>query len=197
MDTEKRERIMEAAKALILHYGYKKTTMQDIAENAGMSVGSLYNYFKSKEDICSACAEGFKRAVFEKMEQVAVSELTCEQKLKEMMLIRNLSYHEHFSETPHGMEIVSAMLPKLKGLMEKFALLESELIERVIADGVARGDFFVEDSSRAAATFRHAFSGLVPPLSIDLSEDEIREGTERMASLLLRAFITERKKAII
>ena len=59
-DMEKRERIMEAAKALILHYGYKKTTMQDIAEKADISVGSIYNFFENKEEIAITCAREFK-----------------------------------------------------------------------------------------------------------------------------------------
>jgi AcrR family transcriptional regulator len=194
---EKRELIVETAMRLILHYGFAKTTMQDIATEAGMSVGSLYNFFKSKEDICAACAEDCKLSVFKEMEKVSESELMPEKKLNEMMLIRNLSYFEHFSDTPHGMEIVSAMFPKLEGIIKKFAVLECELIERVITEGAARGDFYVEDATTAASTFRDAFSGFIPPLSINLSEDAIREGTVRMVSLLIRAFRAERKKAVI
>ena len=59
-DTEKRDRIMEAAKELILHYGYKKTTMQDIADKAEISVGTIYNFFENKDDIAIECGKKFK-----------------------------------------------------------------------------------------------------------------------------------------
>jgi AcrR family transcriptional regulator len=39
------------ARAVFLRYGYKRVTMSDIAEAAGMSRAALYVGFKSKEDV--------------------------------------------------------------------------------------------------------------------------------------------------
>jgi AcrR family transcriptional regulator len=50
IDTEMREqRILDAASALISHYGYDKTTVDDIAREAGVSKGAIYLHFKGKE----------------------------------------------------------------------------------------------------------------------------------------------------
>ncbi len=46
-----RERIIKAAKEEFLQYGYDDASMRRIAKNSGMTVGNLYRYFKSKEDI--------------------------------------------------------------------------------------------------------------------------------------------------
>lgn len=48
---ESRRKIMEAAMDLFYHQGYKDTTTRDIVKKAGILNGSLYNRFKSKEDI--------------------------------------------------------------------------------------------------------------------------------------------------
>lgn len=43
--------IINGAKKLMQQYGLKKTTMEDIAKAAGKSKGTLYYYFKDKEEI--------------------------------------------------------------------------------------------------------------------------------------------------
>jgi AcrR family transcriptional regulator len=48
------EAIVEAAIAVLKKYGLAKTTTNRIAEKAGVSVGTLYQYFPSKEAITSA-----------------------------------------------------------------------------------------------------------------------------------------------
>lgn len=49
---EKRRReILEAALDLFIRRGYASTKISDIAERVGMSVGLLFHYFKSKENL--------------------------------------------------------------------------------------------------------------------------------------------------
>ena len=48
---EKRERLNEAAHELFLQNGYKDTNISQIAQKAGMAVGSFYKYYASKEEI--------------------------------------------------------------------------------------------------------------------------------------------------
>lgn len=50
-EQDKKSLILDAARRIFLRYGYEKTSMNDIAGDAGMGKGSLYYYFKSKEDI--------------------------------------------------------------------------------------------------------------------------------------------------
>ncbi|MCC6616948.1 MAG: TetR/AcrR family transcriptional regulator [Anaerolineae bacterium] len=47
-NTEREQRILDAALTLITHYGYDKTTVDDIAREAGISKGAIYLHFKSK-----------------------------------------------------------------------------------------------------------------------------------------------------
>jgi len=45
------EKIKKAAKEIFLSKSYSETTMEEIAEKAEIGVGTLYNYFKSKDEI--------------------------------------------------------------------------------------------------------------------------------------------------
>ena len=49
--TDKRERLVEAAKTLMHQKGYNQTTLADIAEMAEVPLGNVYYYFKTKEAI--------------------------------------------------------------------------------------------------------------------------------------------------
>lgn len=48
---ERNQRILDAAAKLFAHYGYDKTTVNDIAVEAGISKGAVYLHYKSKEDL--------------------------------------------------------------------------------------------------------------------------------------------------
>jgi TetR/AcrR family transcriptional repressor of uid operon len=50
-DAERRARIVKAAERAFVRHGFHATTMQHVAEEAGMSAGNLYRYFPSKEAI--------------------------------------------------------------------------------------------------------------------------------------------------
>ena len=59
--TDKRIRLIEAAKVLIHQQGFNLTTLADIAQEADVPLGNVYYYFKTKEAIGEAVIE--KRAV--------------------------------------------------------------------------------------------------------------------------------------
>ena len=48
---EIRARIQQVAAAQFLSRGYKDASIRDIARSSAISVGNLYNYFRSKEDL--------------------------------------------------------------------------------------------------------------------------------------------------
>lgn len=54
-----KEKIVQSALRLMLEKGYTGTTVDEICENAGVSKGSFYHFFKAKEDIGLAALEGF------------------------------------------------------------------------------------------------------------------------------------------
>ncbi|MBT3392028.1 MAG: TetR/AcrR family transcriptional regulator [Chloroflexi bacterium] len=49
-----RESIIQAAHTLFVRQGYHGTSMRQIAEEAGIAVGGIYNHFSGKEDIFEA-----------------------------------------------------------------------------------------------------------------------------------------------
>jgi AcrR family transcriptional regulator len=71
----RRRQITDAAVQLFIDQGFHKTTTRQIARAAGFSIGSLYEYFASKEDIlymvCESIHAEVERGVSAAMSQAA------------------------------------------------------------------------------------------------------------------------------
>jgi TetR/AcrR family transcriptional repressor of uid operon len=65
--TEIRERIVDAAIITFSKHGYDRTKMDDIAETANLSKGTIYLYFKSKEELFYAISENNIKALKEQL----------------------------------------------------------------------------------------------------------------------------------
>ncbi len=53
-EDERRQAILDGAHACFLQYGFAKTSLDDIAQRAGISRPLIYRKFKNKEDILAA-----------------------------------------------------------------------------------------------------------------------------------------------
>ncbi|WP_250003211.1 TetR/AcrR family transcriptional regulator [Actinoplanes sp. M2I2] len=69
--TARREQILTAARACFLRKGLHNTSMQDLIKEAGLSVGAVYRYFKSKDDIIAAIAEGVVGGINRQIDLIA------------------------------------------------------------------------------------------------------------------------------
>lgn len=53
----KRDRLVAAACEVFHHQGIEKTTLSDVAQSAGVPVGTIYYYFKTKDDLINAAID--------------------------------------------------------------------------------------------------------------------------------------------
>jgi AcrR family transcriptional regulator len=54
-----RAKLLEAARSLIPEKGYEHTTLEEIAERAGMTTGAIYGNFKNRDDLFIALGETY------------------------------------------------------------------------------------------------------------------------------------------
>lgn len=54
---DRRSRILDGARAAFLRFGYERTSLTDIAADAGVSRTALYHYFPGKEDVLRAVVD--------------------------------------------------------------------------------------------------------------------------------------------
>ena len=145
---EGKEHIADAAAGLFLNGGYHSTSVREIAQKAGLSVGSVFNYFTSKEEILfflfsrnQERAEATlqeQRAEFERLKGEGVDR-------KELLW---LAYEFYVRLVEESRRYTVLAFQELKSLTvaERRRILEGEeriqrFIEDVIANGVEKGVF--------------------------------------------------------
>jgi len=67
--SNKREKLLDAARELIHQQGYRYTTLAEIAEHSQVPLGNVYYYFKTKDDIASAVIQARKQQIGQMAEQ--------------------------------------------------------------------------------------------------------------------------------
>lgn len=65
--------ILEATFQVFLHKGYDGTRIEDVAARLGMTKGTIYFYFATKEDLFSAMVQDFSLALFAEMKNFIAS----------------------------------------------------------------------------------------------------------------------------
>ncbi|MDO4493718.1 MAG: TetR/AcrR family transcriptional regulator [Clostridia bacterium] len=65
-----RQKILQAARELIQEKGFDQLKMTDVAKRAGVSVGSLYNHYRSKDALFFAGYDNFDRMILEKQDSL-------------------------------------------------------------------------------------------------------------------------------
>lgn len=84
----KRQRILDAAKRRFGRSGIRATTMQDIAQEAGVAVGTIYQFFPDKDALILAWVDEHRRLIRIHWEQVLALPITADQKLREFLKVR-------------------------------------------------------------------------------------------------------------
>lgn len=73
--TARREQILTAARRCFLRNGLHNTSMQDLIAEAGLSVGAVYRYFKSKDEIINAMTQQVAGGLAAELDEVAARDL--------------------------------------------------------------------------------------------------------------------------
>lgn len=79
---KKKEEILRSAAAIFAEKGYHGTTMEEVAAKLLMTKGSMYYYFKNKDDLLFHCHQMIMEKSIGKMEEILNSPLTITEKLK-------------------------------------------------------------------------------------------------------------------
>ncbi|MBD3225466.1 MAG: TetR family transcriptional regulator [Caldithrix sp.] len=65
----KKERIIEAAVIIFAHKGFYNATVKDVALKAGVADGTIYNYFKNKDDLLISLFEQKMEAILDRFQK--------------------------------------------------------------------------------------------------------------------------------
>lgn len=118
LSDDKQSAILMAAFDAFSKYGYRRTSMEDIAKGAGMSRAALYLYYRNKEDIFRSLAEMFYEQTATQTEQVLGQALAPEDALKTTFMAQARQVAEMLLGSPHGEELMDTKTTVLRDVIE-------------------------------------------------------------------------------
>lgn len=80
-----REKVLGASLVLFTQRGYFNTSVPDIARSAQVSVGSIYHYFKDKEDVARALYVGLMEGLQGELDRIAQQQATAHDRCRAVM----------------------------------------------------------------------------------------------------------------
>lgn len=196
----RRQQIMVAAKRVFSDKGFSKATMEDIAQEAELSPGTLYLYFKNKEELYASLSLRILQYLLIRVEHVnEEKDSGPEEKLKSLvdamydvyefdpLIIINM-FHLQSSET------LKNLSPQL---MEEIKLLSRKSlgsIAQIFKDGVEKDIFIDKHPVALADTFWALFSGVVLWLTSKKIIDERKDYLKQTMDVGFEIFCRGLKK---
>ena len=195
----RREAILTGARELFLSKGFNGTTMDEVAQMAELSKGTLYLYFTSKEELyVTVMSEGLK-ILFDRIEQASALDLPPDQmirKLGEVYYRYYLDHREYFRILfflEHG--DVSKQLPRelIQENLER-GIRCLRLYAGVVQKGIDEGVFSAVDPWKAAVAFWGATNGILFLFEGELNKEIIRMDLDQLIDHTLDLFIEAFRK---
>ncbi len=107
MSTTSQKRVLDAALRVFARYGYRRTSMADVAEEAGMSRPALYQWFANKGALFQALAKGIKDDALANAEAAWTDGMSIEEGLFAAILAKDLPLLRLLHASPHGAELMA------------------------------------------------------------------------------------------
>ncbi len=135
----KRRRILDAALAVVLRYGFKRMTMDDVAREAGVSRPALYLHFKNKAEIYRAIAGDMLGRALEGARLALTSGGDLETRLFSAIKAGILDPTEFLMASAHGAELVDMKHAMAAEVMQEWRAKKTAMIaEALESAGIAK-----------------------------------------------------------
>ena len=161
---EKHKAILAAALTLFGHYGYRRTSIEDIAQEAGIAKGTVYLYFKSKEEIFRALSQQLLDQVLSAAEAAGHAHATIETRLRGIMEAKFGYFFDLMHRSAHVRELIDAKNELCADLFAHADRRYAQMLTKTIATAVATKELELDtvglDAASTAELLMRGASGL-------------------------------------
>jgi AcrR family transcriptional regulator len=164
---QRRRQIMHAAHHVFSSKGFTKTTMEDIAREAELSPGTLYLYFRNKDELYASLSVEVLKRLHEKLKRVYIKEARDPQTRIDFL---RESLYDVYQVDPlillnlfhlQSSDILKNLAPPMLTTIRDLSKKSIDIITKIFAEGI-ENQVFVEINPAALSDVMWAlFSGVV------------------------------------
>lgn len=181
--------ILDAARKVFAEKGFSETTMDQVAECAGIAKGTLYLYFRSKRDIyMAALMEGIRSLNNDSRRKVEAA-AGVREKLRAFIETRVGYFEQHrdFFLIYHS-EVGNLRVPQAthEGQMSELYLEQAQMLEEVLKQAAAAGEIRELRPDSTAFTVCDMTRGVIVQRLLGWSRAELNDDIQHLIGLIWR-----------
>jgi len=187
---EVQETIVDVARRIFSKFGFKKTTMNEIANAHGKGKSSIYYYFASKEIIFQAVVEKEAAILNQELLKATSDADSPTMKLKMHVIVRMHAVEKLANYYSAIKDEYLSHLDFIEKIRKKSDQEEIQMMENILKEGVEEGIFDINDTSLAAIAIVTALKGMEVPLFWGGEEKNVDRRLENLIHILFNGVMT-------
>lgn len=182
-----RDVVLRAALTRFSNYGYKRTSLNDIADEAGLSRPTLYSYFKNKEAILRGVSQGLHDATIVNIEKALMADTDLQTRLEQCFWAWSEPFMRILFGSLHGAELMGASSAMACDISADARLRFQALLEKHLRKANRDGHIALKT---AGLTIEQAAEFLILALNGLSSDDVDEQKYKKRLATLVRVFLT-------
>ncbi len=191
-----RNNIIGKATEVFARFGFKKTTVDDIAQALRKGKSSIYYYFKSKDEIFEAVVDREADALREKVNEILSSSMNSMEKLRliiktRMEVVREMANYYTILKSNDLNDLSFA-----EKMRSKYDTEEMGVVKKVLQEGIESGIFKVKDTELSSIAIITAMKGIEIPLFVTSPKaDDVDKIVDDMLDILFYGLVRRNDKS--
>lgn len=166
VSTERKAQILEAARCVFLAKGFDAARMEDIAEKAGLSIGGMYWYYKSKEEIITALMDSIINTDLDDLHALLDAPGAVLERLR-IYIHTSTPPAQALSPLFYEFYSLGGRDPHIRACLRDYFRAYREVMALLLAQGVASGEFRPINAHQLATLFTALYEGILEMSMLD------------------------------
>ncbi|MCA9936645.1 MAG: TetR/AcrR family transcriptional regulator [Ardenticatenaceae bacterium] len=190
---ERKSQILDAAEAVFMQKGFENARMEDIAQGAGLSKGTLYLYYNSKDELIVAILDRIFERDFTEMENLDVTGMTAVAAIWQFVAFATAETSAMLHLLPIAYEYLSLAFRNetVQAALKQYFNQYLDILLPLIQHGINTGEFRQVDAKEIAIAIGAIFEGTIILWVYDKSLVDPIQNTRTSLELLLEGILSK------
>ena len=184
------QKVLDRAQARMIRFGYRKTSMDEIASDLKMSKNTIYKFFQSKAEIAQQLFMRLK-------ESINQQQIVIERKEKDpLKIITSNTVFLQESLAPWFEHFLPDIKSELPGLWEDFVAFRTEKImdiEKLIKKGIKKKEFRNINTTIAVRSYLGAIDSIITPEFLSNNSISFKQALESVLDIWSKGILFNRR----
>lgn len=191
---ESKQKIVDGAKRLFSLYGFLRTTVDEVATNLKISKKTIYQYFRSKDELVEAVLDSITNPAFATVNEIIDSKLSFAESIKAIFNVLQSVFLQVTPAMFYDLRNSPSLWEKIDEKRRQVISRYGELIERGQKDGEIRADIDSKFMSNLIAYIVRYLA--TPQIIIELGINPA-DVANKLLSIFLTGILTEKGREML